>query len=286
MKSIVFLITLSYLIILGCGDENHASSEPTNHSTDPHPIHSNGNNIETRFPLPEGFQRIQCSPKEFGFFLRRLPLKPEGSLVKKFDGNSKSNPDVYAAVVDLPIGKKDLQQCADAIIRLRADYLRSLNRQMDIRFHFTNGFLAEYSKWTEGQLIKVIGNNCSWENTGIKGDADDNYWKYLEMVFNYAGTLSLSKELKSQKWEDMQIGDVLIYGGSPGHAVIVVDMAEHSITHEKIFMLAQSYMPAQEIQILYNPNVKTKTVWYSLKMDNPIVTPEWTFEKSELKKFL
>ena len=46
----------------------------------------------------------------------------------------------------------------------------------------------------------------------------------------------------------MQIGDVLIQGGSPGHAVIVVDMAENPATGEKLYLLAQSYMPAQDIQ--------------------------------------
>ena len=51
----------------------------------------------------------------------------------------------------------------------------------------------------------------------------------------------------------MQIGDVLIQGGSPGHAVIVVDMAENPATGEKLYLLAQSYMPAQDIQSAGEP---------------------------------
>ena len=54
--------------------------------------------------------------------------------------------------------------------------------------------------------------------------------------------------------EDIEIGDVFIQTGNPyGHAIIIVDVAINK-NKEKIFMLAQSYMPAQEIHILKNPN--------------------------------
>ena len=61
----------------------------------------------------------------------------------------------------------------------------------------------------------------------------------------------------------MRIGDVFIIGGSPGHAVIVVDMAVNPETHEKVFLLAQSYMPAQQIQLLKNNNDPDLSPWYS-----------------------
>ena len=65
------------------------------------------------------------------------------------------------------------------------------------------------------------------------------------MVFSYAGTASLSRELAPVNYQDMKIGDVFIQGGHPGHAVIVVDIAVHPKTKKKVFLLAQSYMPAQ-----------------------------------------
>ena len=45
-----------------------------------------------------------------------------------FDGLEKWNRSVYCAVVDMEIGKRDLQQCADAVIRLQAEYLYSIKR--------------------------------------------------------------------------------------------------------------------------------------------------------------
>ena len=59
--------------------------------------------------------------------------------------------------------------------------------------------------------------------------------KYLNMVFMYAGTASLSKELRTVPYTSLQAGDVFIKGGSPGHAVIVVDVAIHPKTKESFY---------------------------------------------------
>ena len=84
---------------------------------------------------------------------------------------------------------------------------------------------------------------------------------------------------------EMRIGDVFIQGGFPGHAVIVVDMAKNKATGKKIFLLAQSYMPAQDIHILKNPNHDALDPWYELDFEGPLYTPEWTFGKDNLKRF-
>lgn len=61
------------------------------------------------------------------------------------------------------------------------------------------------------------------------------------MVFMYAGTASLSKELRTVPYTSLQAGDVFIKGGSPGHAVIVVDVAIHPKTKRKFFIGAKLY---------------------------------------------
>ena len=107
------------------------------------------------------------------------------------------------------------------------------------------------------------------------------------MIFNYAGTSSLEKELKPISISEISIGDVFIKGGFPGHAVIVVDMAMNPKNNQKIFLLAQSYMPAQELQILINPSISSnyRACWYSANISTELETPEWTFKASELKRF-
>ncbi len=55
-------------------------------------------------------------------------------------------------------------------------------------------------------------------------------------------------------------------------------------TKEKIFLLAQSYMPAQEIQIL--ESTENVNPWYRLPGGGgELVTPEWIFPPGSLKRF-
>jgi hypothetical protein len=245
---------------------------------------STGKQILTRFNPPEGYSRSKLERGEFGYFLRQLPLKPVNSPVLYYDGSTKPL-SAYVAVVDLPIGKRDLHQCADAVMRLRADFLRSEKLYDEIHFNFTNGFNCEYKRWRKGDRVKISGNKVEWVRSAQASDDYAVYWKYLEIVFSYAGTLSLSKELNAVDYTDMKTGDVFIKGGSPGHAVIVVDMALDTLSGKKLYILAQSYMPAQEIQILRNPSNHSISPWYELTDLSNIITPEWIFDKSQLKRF-
>jgi hypothetical protein len=45
-------------------------------------------------------------------------------------------------------------------------------------------------------------------------------------------------------------------------------------------------MPAQEIQLLKNPNNEGLSPWYSLSFSGDLYTPEWTFSQDELKRFI
>lgn len=247
-------------------------------------INPGGSTIRERISPPGGFARAGAAGGSFGEYLRNLPLKPHGSRVKYYDGTVK-NRDSHDAVIDLDVGSRDLQQCADAVIRLRAEFLYEKGLYDKIHFNFTNGFTADYPTWMRGNRIVVEGNKAHWvKKTGYSRDYA-SFRNYLDMVFAYAGTLSLSMEMKKVPLEDMKIGDVFLKGEDPGHCVIVVDMAENKATGEKLFMIAQSYMPAQDIHILKNPGNKEISPWYPAGFGETLNTPEWTFNKNQLVRF-
>ncbi len=248
-------------------------------------IDPNGTTIGTRINVPNGYKRMVLDSTSFGYYLRNFPLKQHNSKVYQYDGKEKWNTGVYEAVLNIDVGDKDLQQCADAVIRLRAEYLYKRKLYDKMHFNFTNGFNAEYKKWAEGYRIKVTGNTTSWYKAAAADYTYTNFKKYMEQVFYYAGTLSLSKELKSVSIGDVQVGDVFIKGGSPGHAVIVVDVAVNAATDKRIFMVAQSYMPAQDIHILKNLEQPNISPWYDVSTTDKVYTPEWTFDKNQLKRF-
>ena len=248
-------------------------------------INRDGQTINTRFRLPDGFQRVQSPENSFTTYLQTLPLKPHDTKVKYYNGATKEATGVYAAVIDMDIGKRDLQQCADAIMRLRAEYLWAQEKYEDIHFNFTNGFQVTYQKWMDGYRMKVKGNKTNWYKAKAPSNTYKDFRSYMNLIFAYAGTLSLSKELPTAAFDAMKIGDIFIQGGSPGHAVIVVDMAINPETGKQLFLLAQSYMPAQDIQILQNPMNESFSPWYSNQFFGDLITPEWRFERTDLKRF-
>jgi hypothetical protein len=273
------------ILLLSCNNYGNNNTEKQDIGiTDPEITQENGINIALRFTPPPGYHRIPIDSNSFGFYLRHLPLKPPGSDVYYYNGGKKVNSYVAAAVVDMDIGKKDLQQCADAVIRLRAEYLREAGRENEIVFNFTNGTPASWLEWKKGERCFVKGNHVEWRKTAGYSDSYENFRAYLETVFMYAGSLSLENELDPAGIDKITPGNVFIQGGSPGHAVIVVDVAENE-NGEIIFMLAQSYMPAQDIHVLINPQNLQISPWYQLKRGENLYTPEWLFEPDRLKQF-
>jgi hypothetical protein len=247
-------------------EEDSVSENSETEKEDESYINPKGNKIISRFNVPEGYNRVKTEKNSFAEFLQNLPLKPDGSPVLLFNGNEKGNQDAHLAVVDLPIGKRDLHQCADAIMRLRADYLFGQKRYNEIEFLFVSGKRSNYATYLAGRTPNST-----------------NLWSYLENVFNLASTLSLDKQLKSKDLNSIEVGDVFIKGGSPGHAVIVVDKCVNTEGKVK-FMLAQSYMPAQETQVLVNPQ-DPNNPWYDLDFGDILETAEYTFTKNQLKSF-
>lgn len=219
-------------------------------------------------PLPEGFERVPIEDTtSFAYFLRNLPLKPLGTPVYTYDGNVAWTTDYSYAIIDGygPISKNDWQQCADAIIRLRAEWLWRNKRYDEIAFHFTNGDLCEYKRFAEGEMFTINQDNkLVWYKDSKKHGKDYSYKNFLfytEMVSWYAGTISLEKELKTAPIRDIRVGDIFIKSGSPGHAIIVVDVANYvgdpnsGLHNDKCILVAESYMPAQDIHILVNENM-------------------------------
>ncbi len=247
-------------------------------------IKESGSTVEERINAPEGFERVKVENASYGQYLRNLPVKPDGEKIKLFNGEV-TNKDVHVAVLDIDVGERDLQQCADAAIRLRAEYLYQQKLYERIHFNFTNGFNADYLNWMNGNRIVINGNKTYWTKKTQYSNEYSSFRRYLDIVFAYAGTLSLSTEMKSEAIEDMQIGDLFLKGATPGHAVIIMDMAKNKKTGEKIFLLAQSYMPAQDIHILKNPDSEQLSPWYSVNFGEVLETPEWTFEKGQLMRF-
>ncbi|HHT87748.1 MAG TPA: hypothetical protein GX002_01870 [Clostridiales bacterium] len=247
-------------------------------------INPDGNTLDTRISTPSGYTRISSEAYEITGFIRTIPLKADGSQVLKYDGNPIHNQDNHAAVFNIDIGNRDLQQCADSVMRIYAEYYWSIEEYDKIAFHLTNGFYMNYTKWREGYRIKVEGNDVKWVKTASYDDSYETFFSYLNMVYAYAGTLSLAAESTPITLDELLPGDILLEGGSPGHCVMVVDMA-YNEEGSRCYLLAQGYMPAQDFHIFTNPLHPEDPWYYEAEMDYPIRTPSWTFDEGSLMRW-
>src|SRR5687767_9714590 len=107
------------------------------------------------FSNPSSSLQKTTTPKTASFakhswpwFLQHLPEKK--GVVVDYRGRPVRDQYKAAAVIDYDIGAKDLQQCADAIMRLRAEYLFAAGRHDEIRFHFTSGHLYTFADYCKG----------------------------------------------------------------------------------------------------------------------------------------
>ena len=241
--------------------------------------------LVNQIPLPQGYERQTAASGSFAEWLRFLPLLPKNEKVMLFDGKEKNYQAGAYRVVNIDIGKSDLQQCADAIMRLKSEYHYSRGEFDKIHFNYTSGHKVSFDDWRKGKKPLISGSKVSFSAaSGITDNSYSNFQKYFRNIFMYAGTASLEKELKPQKLAELKAGDLFIKGGFPGHAVLVMDVAVNKKTGKKIFLLAQSYMPAQSIHILKNLKHNTElSPWYPEDFGETLFTPEWEFSQSSLK---
>jgi hypothetical protein len=252
------LLFSAVLLLLACN--NAATVKNDKKNTDP--ANKNSYPFIKTIPPPKGFTRTDAGAHSFAAWLRNQALKNDKT-VHLFNGAEKRNQLAQFAVLDISVGDKDLQQCADAVMRLRAEYLFSQKQFAGIVFYDNNHtsytFTVPYTR--------------------------EHFSAYLQQVFGMCGSASLAKQLNTK--EDLSAiapGDVFIRGGFPGHAVIVTDVATDS-SGKKVFMLAQSYMPAQEIHVLNNPLDEKLSPWYEVNDAERIITPEYVFKRDELKSW-
>ncbi len=255
-----------------------ATSAPT---PTPYPyVHEDGATIASRFNPPPDYERKPAHA--YGEFIRGLPLLPHGQPVLLYTGEESPIQNWHAAVLDVDVGTRDLQQCADAALRIRAEYLFSVGEYDKINYHLTNGDLFPYTKYREGYRLRVSGNKTSLEKTASPDTSYGAFRKYLDVLFNYASTRSLAPESETIPLDELAIGDIFIFAGSPGHCVIVVDMAENP-AGDKAILLAQSSMPAQQIHILQQPG--SSSPWLPLHdIELPVQIMYWDFGAEHIKR--
>lgn len=235
------------------------------------------NNEKVLKPASDSLKKYDVN--SWQYFLQHLPVVD--SPVVDYRGKPILYQEKHAGIIPYDVGKFDLQQCADALMRLRAEYLFQQKRYDEIGFHFVSGDFYSWTDYCKGLRPAAKGDGVRFITTSLSEKTHESLRRYLDIVYSYASTISLSKELKTAN--DFEVGTVIIHAGSPGHCFIIIDEAINK-AGEKVFKLAEGYTPAQSIYVLRNLNEDGVSPWYQLKK-GVIETASYRFENYKLGKF-
>lgn len=181
--------------------------------------------------VPCGFERIEVPSESFGEYIRQFPLKERGSHMTYFSGNLALGQYFGYAVLDLPM-LSDIEQCADAVMRMRAEYLWNKGLYDNIHFHSVGGTDQRFTGGPDRNALE----------------------QFLRKVYDSSNTSSLRREMKPKSFSDISPGDVFVYEspgeGFYGHAVLVADVAYNNKSGKKAIMLAQSSTPALTMHVI------------------------------------
>ncbi|MDT0556524.1 DUF4846 domain-containing protein [Patiriisocius hiemis] len=251
----------------------------------PNYINKEGMTISERIKVPEGYSRASYPEGSFSKYIQDYVLKPFDAKVINYDGNPYVYQSGHVGVLEVPVPSNGLQQCADALIRLRAEYLWDTNRKDDIGFNFTSGHYCSWKKYSEGYRPKINGSKVSFHRTASRDTSKQNFYKYLNLIYTYAGTQSLYDELpKITNKANVEVGDMLIYPGSPGHVIMVVDKIT-ALDGDILFIFAQGNTPAQSVHILKNLSDNSISPWYDIEMNQYLEIPTYYFNKTQFIRF-
>lgn len=235
--------------------------------------------LDKRVPVPSRFTRVSLADGSFGAWLRGLPLEPAGTAVVSYRGQiilPADHPNL-AAVVDIDVGAQDLQQCADSVIRLRAEWDWSRGRR-DQSYRAASGAAMPFARWALGERITVsgpAGSKLTWAPATRPDSSHRAFRSYLDSVFAWANTGSLARDTTPVALADLQPGDFVVQPGGPGHAVLVLDLAVDAAGH-RVVLLGQGFMPAQSFQVLHPGTLGSAGdgAWFRVD-DDGLTTPFW-----------
>lgn len=186
----------------------------------------------------EGYERPKTN-SDFGNWLRFLPLKPEDEDVHKYNGEETTLKESFfmknAGVIDMGVLNK-WQQCADSILRLKAEY-----------------------HWSKGEFYKIVfpleKQNISYLSWIKKYDhSRKTFYKYLTHIYGNLGTASMKRDFKKINAHKLDIGDMNVQNktGGVGHIFLILDIIENK-KGKRLYLLGQGATPAQEFHIIQPP---------------------------------
>jgi len=238
--------------------------------------------------VPDGFFRPPFPTESYQTYLQSIAIKTADAKVMKFNGYEKKFI-CYVAVVEEELMDEDIMHGEHYAQKLRAQYLYNHSKYELIRFSYDDNRSISYQEWMDGMRFVWQDSIFVLDSISAPASGDIVFKKFMKELYSNSTSLGLNSDTYVLPIDQLSIGDVFIQPQdlySPGHAVLILDMAVDPLTGEKLVLLGQGYTPAQNMHILANPFDEDISPWYRVKEDEPFfATAQWTFRMKHLRRF-
>ena len=277
-----------------------SSSEPPAGSADTRPeLKWYGWVGDSSYPVPEtthtmwdrfthsslrGFTQFAAEPESWCEWLRLLPLAAPGTPVKNYRGEIvvPGDDEHLAAVVAIDIGNQDIQQSADVVLRLFAEWRWFVG---DLLMLYLSDAKLELplEKWRAGERLVSAGKQQKWVAQEPPQSKLDHaaFRAYLDSVFSSSDFRALIAESVAITPESLAPGAFFLHEGHPSEVVVVLDVAT-SRSGERAMILMQALNPAESIHVL---RPTRDSVWFPVHTNQPLQLPRTRpFSWKELRR--
>jgi hypothetical protein len=179
--------------------------------------------------------------KSWQYFLQHLPVIDQPIL--DYAGKPIRYQQKHVGIIPYDVGSSDLQQCADALMRLRAEYLFQQKRFDAIGFHFVSGDYYTWNDYCKGLRPVAKGSGIKFIQAAASGKTHESLRRYLDILYTYASTISLSKELKTADDFDIE----------PSLFMREVQVIASSLSMKQLIKKERNFINSRKDILLRNP---------------------------------
>jgi hypothetical protein len=219
-----------------------------------------------------GYSVFTDEPDSWSEWLRLLPLAAPGTPVRNYRGEIvvPGDDEHLAAVVAIDIGNRDIQQSADVILRLHAEWRWYID---DLRMLYLSDTKVELplQKWVAGERLIEGEGQPSWIRQAAPTPKLEHaeFREYLDSVFTWSDGRALLAESVPLAPEVLEPGAFFLHEGHPAEVLVVLDVAT-SPAGKRAMLLAQALNPAENIHVI---RPSRDSLWFPVRTDQPVRVP-------------
>jgi hypothetical protein len=220
-------------------------------------------------PPDSTYSRLPVQPGSFAWWLRTLPLKPPGSPVMRYNGkiHRSAEDSTVAAVIDLDMRGRKLEQCMDILIRIYTGYMWQQGRTGEISLPLPGNYWLSWLDWKRGIRPRFNGIRVTLYASAEADSSFQNFENYLRLIYSESHTQQFYHNLRKIERRELQIGDILISKGSKSHAVIIADLVRNE-QGELLALVGHGDTPACEFYII---NYRKDNPWVPVNFELDII---------------